>query len=123
MKKCLWIALFFFLLFDQQLYCVSNSMGENLSFRNLTHKNISLISSENHNCLSGILPSSQIFFNIVPEVPVFFISYIKAESFHSELNTLKAKATNKLTHNQFSSFSRYCSGFIHIYLRTACFRL
>ncbi len=123
MKNCLWITLFFFLLLDQQLYCISNSTGENLSFKNLTHKNTSLISSENYNCLSGILPSSQVFFNIVPEVPVFFNTYIKAESFHRELNTLKTRSTNRLTHHQFSSFSRYCSGFIHIYLRTACFRL
>jgi hypothetical protein len=95
----------------------------NLAVENLRQENPSFISSENHNCLFGNLPASQVFFNIVPEAPVFFNSYIKAESFHSELNTLKTKSTNKLTQNQFSSFSRYCSGFIQIYLRTACFRL
>lgn len=123
MKKCFWITLFFTLLFNLQLYCISAYPADNLSVENIRQENSSFISSKNYNCLFGILPSSQVFFNLVPESPVVFILYLKAESFHSVNNTLKIRTIIKFSHYHFSFFSRYCSGFVQIFLRTACFRL
>jgi hypothetical protein len=71
----------------------------------------------------GILPSAQVFFNIVPEAPVAFSFNAKDKDSNSELITSKTKRIFNLSFHQISSFSRYCSAFIQIYLRTACFRL
>jgi len=108
---------------------VQNVHGEpvcherNLSVQNVGEDELSFEANEDYMYLKGILPSAQVFFNIVPEAPVTFSPKVKIKNTNSEITTSKTKILFNLSFHQISFFSRYCSAFIQIYLRTACFRL
>jgi hypothetical protein len=95
----------------------------NFSIENIGKDELSFEANEDYMYLKGILPSAQVFFNIVPETPVAFSPEVKIKDSNSELITSKTKILFNLSFHQISFFSRYCSAFIQIYLRTACFRL
>jgi hypothetical protein len=84
---------------------------------------LSYKTNEDYNILRGILPSAQVFFNIIPEVPVALSFEAKTKDYSNELYTSKTKIILNLLFQQVSVFCRYSSTFIQIYLRTACFRL
>jgi hypothetical protein len=113
----------FFSLFIQQLHCEPNYLERIFSIQNFEENELSFETNEDYNFLMGILPSAHVFFNIIPEVPGTFSSNAKTKDFNFELITSKTKIIFNLSFHQISSFSRYCSAFIQIYLRTACFRL
>jgi hypothetical protein len=108
---------------------VQNVHGEpvcqerNLSVQNVGEDELSFEANEDYIYLKGILPSAHVFFNIVPEAPVTFSCEVKIKESNCGLITSKAKILFNQSFHQISSFSRYCSSFIQIYLRTACFRL
>ena len=123
MKKFKLFIILFFSLFVQNVYSEPNFLERNFSIQNVGEDELSFEANEDYIYLKGILPSAQVFFNIVPEAPVAFSSNAKTKDSFSELITSKTKIIVNLSFHQISSFSRYCSTFIQIYLRTACFRL
>ena len=123
MKKFKLIILLFFLLFIQQLHVEPNRLKRNISIQNFVEDKLSFETNGDYNYLMGILPSAQVFFNIVPEVYVALSFDAKTKDSDSELFTSKTKIIFNLSLHKISGFSRYCSTFIQIYLRTACFRL
>ncbi|HSO86181.1 MAG TPA: hypothetical protein VLQ91_06495 [Draconibacterium sp.] len=123
MKKFKLVIILFFTLFIQQLHSEPNYFERFFSIQNFGEDELSFEANDDYNYLMGILPSAQVFFNIVPEAPVAFSFNAKDKDSNSELITSKTKRIFNLSFHQISSFSRYCSAFIQIYLRTACFRL
>ena len=123
MKKFKLIILLFFSLFIQQLHGVPNCPERNFSVQNFGEDELCFEASDDYNYLVGILPSAQVFFNIVPEAQVSFSFNAKTKDSFSKLFTSNTKIIFNLSFHQVSSFSRYSSTFIQIYLRTACFRL
>jgi hypothetical protein len=98
-------------------------MKRNFSIENIAEDELSFEANEYYMYLKGILPSAHVFFNIVPEAPVTFSPEVKIKNTNSEFTTSKTKILFNVSFYQISFFSRYCSAFIQIYLRTACFRL
>lgn len=123
MKKFKLVVILFFSLFIQQLHGEPNYLEQIFSIQNVGEDKLSFEANDDYNYLMGILPSAHVFFNIVPEVPVTFSFNAKTKDSKFELFTSKSKLSFYLSFNPNSSFSRYCSAFIQIYLRTACFRL
>jgi hypothetical protein len=123
MEKFKLVVILFFSLFIQQLHCEPNYLERIFSIQNFEEDELSFEANDDYNYLMGILPSAHVFFNIVPEAPVTFSSNAKTKDSNFELITSKTKIIFNLSFHQISSFSRYCSAFIQIYLRTACFRL
>lgn len=123
MKKFKLIILLFFSLFIQQLHGQPDRMKRNLSIQNFVENKLSFETNGDYNYLMGILPSAQVFFNIVSEVYVALSFDAKTKDSDSKLFTSKTKIIFNLLSHKISCFSRYCSTFIQIYLRTACFRL
>lgn len=123
MKKFKLFIILFFSLFVQNVYSEPNLPERNFSFQSVGEDESSFEANEDYIYLKGILPSTQVFFNIVPQAPVSFSSNAKTKDVISELFTSRTKIFFNPSFHQISSFSRYCSAFIQIYLRTACFRL
>lgn len=123
MKKFNLVIILFLTLFVQQVHSEPNCLYRNFSDQNAGEEELRFETNEGYNYLMGILPSAQVFFNIVPETPVSFFSNSKTKGSIGELIPSKTKIIFNLSFHQVSFFSRYCSAFIQIYLRTACFRL
>jgi hypothetical protein len=123
MKKFKLFIILFFSLFVQNVYGEPNFPEQNFSVQSIGEDELSFEANGNYLNFKGILPSTQVFFNIVPQVPVTFSSNAKSKDSNFELITSKTKIIFNPSFHQISSFSRYCSAFIQIYLRTACFRL
>jgi hypothetical protein len=122
MKKFKLVVILFFTLFIQQVHCESNFLEKFFSVQIVEEDELSFEANDDYNYLMGILPSAHVLFNIVPEASVTFSFNIKTKDSNFEF-TSKAKLIFNLSFHPISSFSRYCSAFIQIYLRTACFRL
>ena len=123
MKKFKLVVILVLSLFVQNVYSEPNCLERNFSIQNVKNDELSFESNEDYKYLKGILPSAYVFFNIVPEAPFTITSEVKIKDSNFELFTSKTKILFNLSFHQISSFSRYCSAFIQIYLRTACFRL
>lgn len=123
MKKFKLFIILFFLFFVQNVYSEPDFLERNFSIQSVGEDELSFEVKDNYNNLKGILPYAHVFFNIVPETPVAFSSNAKTKDSISDLITSKTKIILNLSFHQISSFNRYCSTFIQIYLRTACFKL
>ncbi len=123
MKKFKLVVILFFSLFIQNVHCESNFLERNFSIQNVGEDEISFEANEDYNYLMGILPCAQVLFNIVPEAQFSFSSNAKTKDSNIKLIPSKTKIIFNHSFHQISSFSRYCSAFIQIYLRTASFRL
>lgn len=123
MKKFNLIIILFLSLFVQLSHAEPNSLECNISVQNIGDDELSFESNDNFNFLLGILPSTPVYFNIVPYDPVSFSYNSKSREFVSLLINSRKKNTSDLSFHQYSFFSRYCSVFQEIFLRTACFRL
>lgn len=123
MKKFKLVIILFFFLFIQQLQAEPNSLESNFSEQKIVTDELRFETNGDYKYLMGILPSAQVFFNIVPEVSVALSFEAKTKNSDSNLFSSKTKIVFNLSFHQISSFCRHCSTFIQIYLRTACFRL
>ena len=123
MKKLKPVIILFFLLFLKHSYSEPDFLKLNFSDQSFEEDELSYKTNEDYNLLRGILPSAQVFFNIIPEVPVALSFDAKTKDFSYKLFVSKAKKNLNQSTKQDSVFCRYCSTFVHIYLRTACFRL
>lgn len=123
MKKFKLVIILFFSLFIKQLQAEPNSLESNFSEQKIVTDELRFETNGDYKYLMGILPSAQVFFNIVPEVSVALSFEAKTKNSDSNLFSSKTKIVFNLSFHQISSFSRHCSTFIQIYLRTACFRL
>jgi hypothetical protein len=123
MKKLKLVIILFLSLFVQQVHSEPSGLERSFSSQNARKDELSFETNEGYNYLMGILPSAQVFFNIVPEAPVSFSFNAKTKDSNGVLIPSKAKIIFNLSFHQVSVFSRYCSTFIQIYLKTACFRL
>lgn len=123
MKKFILIIILLFSFFVQLVHGNSNGLSQNLSAQNIVDDELSFESNDNYNLLLGILPSAPVYFNIVPEDPVSFSYNSKSRELARLLIHSRTKNTSDLSFHQYSYFSRYCSVFMHIFMKTACFRL
>lgn len=123
MNKLKLIILIFFSLLLQQSNAELNCSEYDFSVRNFSNDKLNFESNTDFNYLAGILPYAQIFFNIVPEVPVSFPFNAKTKNPGVELFTSKTKINFNHSFYPVNSFSRYSSTVVQIFLRTACFRL
>jgi hypothetical protein len=123
MKKLKLVIILLFLLFLKQLHCEPDYLKLIIPEQTFEEDELSYKTNEDYNILRGILPSAQVFFNIIPEVPVALSFEAKTKDYSNELYTSKTKIILNLLFQQVSVFCRYSSTFIQIYLRTACFRL
>ncbi len=123
MKKFKLVIILFLPLFIQQIQGEPKSLEGNFSEQKIAADELSFETTGDYKYLMGMLPSAQVFFNIVPEISGALSPHPKTKDSDSDLFTSKIKIIFNLSIHQFSSFSRYCSTFIQIYLRIACFRL
>ncbi len=123
MKKIASLIILLFSLFVQQVRSEPNCLKQNITVQSFGDDELSFEKNEDYNYLLGILPSAQVFFNVVPEAPVSFSSNAKTKDSFGVFLQLKTKTIFNQSFHQVSVFSRYSSAFIQIYLRTACFRL
>jgi len=98
-------------------------LKHNVFANDLSKKELSFEAKDNNNSMSGILPSIPVYFNIVTEDPVSYSYNTKSKELVKIIIHSKTKNNSDLSFHQFSFFSRYCSVFRHIFLKTACFRL
>lgn len=123
MKKLKLVIILLFLQFLKHSYSEPDFLKLNFSDQNPEEEELSYKTNEDYNFLRGILPSAHIFFNIIPEVPVALSFDAKTKDFSKELFNSKTKIILNHSFKQVLVFCRYSSTFVHIYLRTACFRL
>ena len=78
---------------------------------------------EDYKHLMGILPTEEVFFNVIQEAFSINLVHKKIKEPSEELIPLKAKKVFNYSYLSQRGYSRYCSAFIQIFLRTACFRI
>jgi hypothetical protein len=123
MKKFKLVGILFLLLFTQQLHSEPNCCERRFAVQHFEEDQLSFETCEDYKYLMGILPSAEVYFNIIQEAFSANLVNKKIKDSSGELIPLKTKII--LNHSFLPNlvFSRYCSAFIQIYLRTACFRL
>lgn len=117
------VIIFFLLMFANQLLKDSNCCEQQFATGQLKHNQASFGSREDYKYLTGILPTAEVFFNVVQEAFSINLVHKKIKDSPEELIPLKAKKTFLNSYQSHRGYSRYCSAFIQIFLRTACFRL
>lgn len=123
MKKFKLIVILFVLLFAQKVHYGHNNAVRSFSYQNIRENESGFETYEFFHFDLGDLPSAQVFFNVVPEAPVSFSSNAKTKNSIGVLVTSKTKIIFNLSFHQTSIFGRYCSVFVQIFLKTACYRL
>ena len=123
MKKLKLIIVLFFILFAESAnYQLITNEPDGLSKNDIENK-LSFEPSEFQLNLFGELPSPQVFSNTISESPTLFSKKGKSKALIIRLTHPISKVYSNLFSLQYSFFSRYCSVFVQIYLKTACFRL
>jgi hypothetical protein len=122
MNKIKLVFIIFILLFAQKAYCEQNNADFPFAQNDRDNK-LSFETNEFFLYNPGDLPSAQVFFNIIPEASSSSLANNKIKDSGFELFHSNTKINHKLSIYQDSVFSRYCSVFGQIYLKTACFRL
>lgn len=123
MKKFKLVIILFLLLFMQQLHCEPNYLERKFTVQHFVEDQLSFETREDYKSLMGILPSAEVFFNIVQEA---FSSNLNNKKIKDSLGELIPSKNKIILNHSFLPnlvYSRYCSAFIPIYLRSACFRL
>jgi len=123
MKKLKLLVFLFLLVFAQKVYCEHNNAEQPSACQNERGDVLSFETNEFFHYNPGDLPSAQVFFNIIPEASSSSLSNNKTKDSGFKLFNSNTKINHKLSIHQDSVFSRYCSAFVQIYLKTACFRL
>ena len=123
MKKFQLLVILLFLLFAQKVYSGLNKTELPFAYKNESDDRLNFETNEFFYYSQGDLPSAQVFFNIIPEVFSSPLSNNKTKDSGIELFLSNTKINQNLSIHQASVFSRYCSAFVNIYLKTECFRL
>jgi len=123
MEKFKIVVISLVLLFTQKVHCEQNNAKQPFACQNERGDKLSFETNEFFLYNPGDLPSAQVFFNIIPEASSSSIANKKIKDSGFELFLSNTKINHKLSIHQDSVFSRYCSVFGQIYLKTACFRL
>jgi hypothetical protein len=123
MKKFKLIIILFFSLLGHQVHCEHSCSKSDSNTQNVGGNELSFETNKDYNYLMGILPTAQVFFNIVPETHFSITTSEKTKDTLGKLIPSKTKIFFNHSLHQNSVFSRYSSAFIQIYLKTACFRL
>ncbi len=123
MLKIKLVIILFLSLLLLKIHGDTNHLKQNVFANNFSENELSFISNDNYNLLSGILPSTPIYFNVVPDNPVSFSYNSKSKELIKLITHSTTKNNSNLSFHQYSFFSRYCSVFMQIFIKTACFRL
>jgi hypothetical protein len=91
MKKLKLVIILLFLLFLKQLHCEPNYLKLIIPEQTFQKDELCYKTNEDYNLLRGILPSAQVFFNIIPEVPVALTFDAKTKNSDSNLFSSKTK--------------------------------
>ena len=123
MKKFKLIGILILFLFTQQLHSEPKCCEQRITVQHFEEDQLSFEACEDYKYLMGILPSSEVYFNIIQEA--FSANLVNKKIKDSSGEYIPLKTKKILNHSFLPNlvYSRYCSAFIHIYLRTACFRL
>ena len=123
MKKLKFIIVLFLIIFAQDAYCGNKLDNKIFSLQNACENNSNFETTESQRNIFGEIPSTQILFNTISETLTLFSKKEKSKALIIRLTHPKAKIYSNLFSIRYSFFSRYCSVFMHIFLKTACFRL
>lgn len=123
MKKLKLVVVFILLLFAHKAYCEHNYNGQGADQKNEDENKLSFKPIDFQSYIYGEVPSSQVLFNPISETLTLFSKKEKSKELIVRINHSKSKIFSNLVLPQYSFFSRYCSVFMHIFLKTACFRL
>jgi hypothetical protein len=123
MKKIKLVVVLILLLFAHSAYCEYNYTGEYADQKSEEENKVSFEPTVFQLYIFGEVPSTQVFFNPVPETQTLFSKKEKSKELIARINHSKSKIFSNFVLPQYSFFSRYCSVFMHIFLKTACFRL
>jgi hypothetical protein len=123
MKKFRLVGILFLFLFIQQIHSEPNCCKRRFAVQHFVEDHLSFETREDYKYLMGILPSSEVYFNIIQEAFSANLVNKKIKDSSGEFTLLKTKIILNYSFLPNLVYSRYCSAFIHIYLRTACFRL
>jgi hypothetical protein len=123
MKKIKLVVVLILLLFAHSAYCEYNYNGEYADQKSEEENKVSFEPTDFQLYIFGEVPTSQVLFNPVPETLTLFTKKEKSKELIARINHSKSKIFSNLVLPQYSFFSRYCSVFMHIFLKTACFRL
>ncbi len=117
------VIILFLSLLLLKLHSETNHLKQNFFANNVSENELSFEANDNYNFLLGILPSTPVYFNIVPNDPVSFSYNTKSKELVKLIIHSTSKNNSNLSFHQHSFFSRYCSVFMQIFIKTACFRL
>lgn len=123
MKKLKFIIVLFLIIFAQVAYCENKLDDKISSLQNACENNSNFETTEFQRNIFGEIPSTQILINTISETLTLFSKKEKSKALIIRLTHPKAKIYSNLFSLQHSFFSRYCSVFMQIFLKTACFRL
>ncbi len=123
MKKLKFIIVLFLIIFAQDAYCGHNYQYQKFTLQRGFENNSNFETTELQRNIFGEIPSTQILFNTISETITLFSKKEKSKELIVRLNHSKSKIFSNLVLPQYSFFSRYCSVFMQIFLKTACFRL
>lgn len=123
MEKFKIVVILLVLLFAQKVHCEQNNAEQPNACQNEREDELSFETNEFFLYNPGDLPSAQVLFNIIPEASSSSLANNKIKDSGFGLFHSNAKINHKLSIHKDSVFTRYCSVFGQIYLKTACFRL
>lgn len=123
MEKLKIVVILLVLFFAQKVHCEQNKMDQHFSYQNTREVESHFETNEFTWYNYGELPIAQVFFNLIPETSSSSPANIKTKVLGIELFHSTTKINLSLLIHHKSVFSRYCSAFIQIFLKTACFRL
>ncbi len=111
------------MIFAQDAKCGNKLEDKISSLQNTCENNSDFETTELQRNIFGEIPSSQILFNTISETLTLFSKKEKSKALIIRLNHPKSKIYSNLFSLKYSFFSRYFSVFMHIFMKTACFRL
>lgn len=123
MKKFKLLVVFILLLFTHRAFCEHNYNGQYADQKSEDENKASFEPTDFQLYIFGEVPSSQVLFNSISETLTLFSKKEKSKELIARINHSKSKIFSNFVLPQYSFFSRYCSVFMHIFLKTACFRL
>ena len=123
MKKLKFVVVLFLMIFAQNAFCGHKSQDQIFSLQKGSDNNSNFESTDFQLYIFGEVPSAQVLFNPISQTLTLFSKRDKAKELFIRLTHPRAKIYSNLFFTQYSFFSRYCSVFMQIFLKTACFRL
>lgn len=122
-RKLIFVITFAVLLLARYAICGTGYGKQSLPQQQISEDELSFEQTDFYYHNEGDIPAPQIFFNSFPSINNLFPSSEKARKTVHNLYYSQIQIIYKLSHIQASIFSWHSSALIHLFLKTACFRL